>query len=345
MSKRTRLFVVVASASLVAGVGTAALSSYVGLDNIGLLGQGTDQDLSYVPGNSQVVAHADVRRLMDSDLRQRLKPALESAASHGLSIEELGLNLETDVDSLTLAALPPAAPVSGTDGTTPTESSLALVRGRFDAGRIEAAVRNQGGVPEDYRGARLVTTEKIGVAFIETGLLAVGHPAAVRAALDTKATGSTAVTTNDALMSLVRKVDEGNAWVVADFAAMQSSKVVPVPVLGQLPAITWLAASGNVTSGVSGQVLAEGRDETAAQDLREVVKGFVALARMQTGPKAELAPLLDSIELTSDGKTVAVKFEIPGQFFDRLKGTSAGRQAPVTQPRAGIRRVPVRPAA
>jgi hypothetical protein len=319
MSKRTRLFVVVASASLVAGVGTAAVASYVGLDNIGLLGQGPDQDLSYVPGSSHLVAHADVRRLMDSELRLRLKPALESAASQGLSIEELGLNLETDIDSFTMAALPPAA-----DAASPTESSVALVRGRFDTSRIEAVVRNQGGVPEDYRGARLVTTDKLGVAFIETGLIAVGHPAAVRAALDTKATGEASVTKNEALMSLLRRVDDGNAWVVADFAAMQTSKVVPVPVVGQLPAITWLAASGNVASGVSGEILAEGRDETAAQDLLEVVRGFVALARMQTGAQAEFAKLLDSIELSSDGKTVAVKFEVPGQFFDRLKDANVG---------------------
>jgi len=339
MSKRTRLFVFVASASLVAGVGTAAVASYVGLDNIGLLGQSSDGDLAYVPGSSQLVAHADVRLLMDSELRQRLKPALESAAGHGLSVEELGLNLETDIDSLTMAALP-AAP----DAASPTDSSLVLVHGRFDTGRIEAAVRNQGGVPEDYRGTRLVTTDKVGVAFIETGLLAVGSPAPVRLALDTKATGSTAVTKNEALMSLLRRVDDGNAWVVADFAAMQTSKMLPVPVAGQLPAITWLAASGNVTSGVSARVLAEGRDETAAQDLREVVRGFVALARMQTGTQADFAQLLDSIELTSDGKTVAVKFDVPGQFFDRLKDATV-QQAPVSKPGTVVRKLPLKPAA
>ena len=339
MSKRTRLFVFVASASLVAGVGTAAVASYVGLDNIGLLAQSPDEDLSYVPGSAQLVAHADVRQLMDSELRQRLKPALESAAGHGLSIEELGLNLETDIDSMTMAALPPTA-----GATAPTDSSLALVRGRFDTGRIEAAVRNQGGVPEDYQGARLVTNDRLGVAFLKTGLIAVGSPAALRAALDTKAAGSTSVTKNDALMSLLRRVDDGNTWVVADFAAMQSSQVVPIPLAGQLPAITWLAASGQVGSGVSARILAEGRDEAAAQDLREVVRGFIALARMQTGAQAEFATLLESIELTSDGKTVAVKFDVPAQFFDRLKGSTA-QQAPVSKPEAGLRRLPIKPAA
>lgn len=348
MSKRTRLFVLVASASLVAGVGTAAVASYVGLEKLGLVQGSADDDLAFVPDSAQLIAYADVRRLMDSELRQKIRPALESAARPSLTLEAIGLNLETDVDSLTVASL--ASPTPGATTSSPasvTEHSLAIARGRFDTTRIEATLRNDGAVVDEYRGTRLVTKDGRTVAFVQTGLVIAGHANAVRLALDTKAAGSGSVRQDEGLMQQLRRVDDGNAWMVAQFESLQATKALPIPMAGQLPAISWVAASGQVTSGLTARLFVEGRDDTAASDLREVVRGFVALARLQTGAQAEFAQLLDSIELTGDGRTVAVKFTVPGEFFERFSGTSARRAplAPAT-PKPGVAvRVPGRPAA
>jgi hypothetical protein len=315
MRNRTRLFVTVASATLVVGVATAGVASYVGLDRIGLIGSTSSGDLAYIPGSAQVVGFADVRHVMDSSLRHTLQPTIPSPSqtTPGTAnpLEQIGLNPETDIDSVLVAALPGA--------TAADNVPLLIARGRFDAGRIEAAVRNVGGAPADYRGVRTVATDKIAVAFLDTGVILVGQPAAVHTSLDTKLNNAGSVTADESLMRLVHRVDSANTWVVANFEALQTLKQLPGGVATQLPAITWLAASGEIADGVSARIFAEGRDAKAAQDLQEVIKGFVALARMQTGQEATFSELLNSVQLTNDGNTVTLSFALPAQFFEKLK--------------------------
>ena len=96
--------------------------------------------------------------------------------------------------------------------------------------------------------------------------------------------------------------------------------------------------------GLSAHVFAEGRDQRAAQDLQEVVRGFVALARMQSGQEAALSELLNSVELSGEGTTVTLSFAVPASFFERLKKSGA---VPVPTPVSPgvVRRTPSRPAA
>ena len=342
MRNRTRLFVTVASATLAVGVATAGVASYVGLERIGFGGGGTAADLAFIPGTAEFVAFADVRQLLDSGLRHTLQPTLPSPTSPDARnpLEEIGLNVETDVDSVVVAALP---------GVTGQQTMpLVVAHGRFDAARIEAALRNVGGAPSEYQGTRMVANDMVAVAFIQTGMLVVGQPASVRSALDTKTSGAGGVTTNEGLMRLVHRVEDSNTWVVANFQSLQALKQLPGGVAGQLPAITWLAAGGQVGDGLSARIFAEGRDAQAAQDLREVVKGFVALARMQTGQQAALAELLNTVELSGEGNTVTLSFAVPAQFFERLKNDGVlPFPAPSAQQPPAVKRrpAPVRPAA
>jgi len=335
MSKRTRLFVVAALATLAIGIGTAGLASYAGL-RPALLGSSTTSDLAFVPANAQFVAFADVRRVMDSDLRQQLAPSLGTSSTTQNPLQQIGLDLEQDVDSVVVASLP--------GGTRPEGMPLLLAHGRFDTGLIEAQMLNAGGATSNYAGTRMVASDRISVAFIASGFIAVGDPASVRLALDTKSKGG-AIATDDAVMRLVRKVDASNTWVVANFEALQAGKSLPGSVAGQLPAITWLAASGDVGDGFAARIFAEGRDQRAAQDLQEVVRGFVALARMQSGQEATFTEFLNSVELSAEGNTVSLSFAVPAALFERMKKSGTLPLPTPASPGAAARRSPSRQAA
>jgi hypothetical protein len=50
-----------------------------------------------------------------------------------------------------------------------------------------------------------------------------------------------------------------------------------------------------------------------------VVRGFVALGRLQAGRNNEaLASILNSVELTGGGKTVGLSLTVPAEAFDML---------------------------
>ena len=61
---------------------------------------------------------------------------------------------------------------------------------------------------------------------------------------------------------------------------------------------------------------AEARDDQSAENLRDVVRGFLALGRMQAQNDPKLQALAQSLELTGTGKTVSLSFTVPTEILD-----------------------------
>ena len=308
MSKRTRLFVLVAAGILITGLGTGLVASYVGLQNLTLIGGNGPAEFAYVPEDAKLVAYANVRDVMDSELRRKLDAFHPAPDAPRQFQEQTGIDIERDINYVIAAG---TGIENGGDGPP-----LVLARGHFDQIRIEGFAKQEGATIEDYKGKRLLTHEQFGLAFVEPDLVALGSPAAVRLAIDTKAAGRNAAN-NDELMRLVRDVDDGTVWAVARFDAIAGARL-PQEVASKLPAISWFSAKGVIGNGVDGQVRAEARDDAAAQDLRQVIQGFMALARMQAGSQPAVGELINSLQLGGTGKTVSLTFSIPSTMLDAL---------------------------
>ena len=72
MTTRTRYFVITSLLVLAVGLGRACVAYYVGLPG-GLVGRDGPDELQYVPRNAAVVAYVDVREIMLSDVRQKIR--------------------------------------------------------------------------------------------------------------------------------------------------------------------------------------------------------------------------------------------------------------------------------
>ena len=220
-------------------------------------------------------------------------------------------------------------PMAGAEGYT----GMVLATGRFDQGRLEALAREHGGLVEDYGGKRLISKaehppraaaqKSMTVAFFETGVVGVGETAVVKRAIDRQGAGS--VTGNTELMTLVNDIDDSNAWAVGRFDALMSQAKLPEGVASQIPAVKLFSASGHINGGLAAVIRAEARDDLAAQNLRDVVQGFLALAKMQSNTQPELQALVNSLQLSGTGKTVALSFQVPSQVIDAL---AAAKQRP-----------------
>jgi len=316
MNKRTRLFLVVAAAILVVGLGTGLVASYVGLQNLTIIGGKGPAELAYVPADARIVAFANVRDVMDSELRRKLDSVAPGGDGARAFQEKTGIDIEHDIDYLLAAVVNPG------DSSFESGPPLVLAHGTFDQVRLEGFARQEGASVEDYKGRRLITHEMFGVAFVEPGLVALGSPAAVKKAIDTKAAGGQNASDNDELMRLIRDVDDGTVWAVAKFDALAAARIPP-EVAGKLPQISWFSAKGVIHSGVDAQIRAEARDEMAAQDLRQVIQGFMALARMQATNQPAIADFMNSIQLGGQGKTVSLSFSLPSTVIDAIGGLRA----------------------
>jgi hypothetical protein len=346
MTKRTRLFLLVSGGILVGGLGTGLVAAYVGgFQNLTLIGSSGPDELSYLPSDAKVVAFANVREIMDSELHQKLR-AMAPRNDNGLARfeEETGVDVTRDVDSV-LAALGGGDASGGADTGTVGPSQghpLVVARGRFDTTRIEGLVRSKGGTVEDYKGVRLLTVAAPNgpmngaLAFVEPGVIAMGADAAVRRAIDAHSGATASAASNSELVRLVKGADNGNAWVVARFDALSSAGHIPANMLQRLPAINWVTVTGHVNGGIRAAVRAEARDEAAGKNLREVLQGILALAKLQTGQSTEIAALMNSIELGGEGNNVSLGVAVPIEVIDRLASLRTPGGLPPAPPDAPL---------
>jgi hypothetical protein len=325
VTTKTRYFVICSLLVLLVGVSTGLVAYFVGFPTIAQQRPAGPEELRFVPRNASLIAFASVSEVMSSTLRERLREALPNEPDGQREFQEAtGINIETDIDRV-VAALAP-------------DSGLVLARGRFNEAQIEALMREHGASVEDYKGVRVIEAhaprnadgtpsienQGLSVAFIESGLAALGSSGLVRNAIDLKAGGDN-VTANEDLMKLVESLDRGNVWAVGRFDALSSQASLPSELADRLPPITWFSALGNINGGVSGILRAETRDVPSADNLRDVIRGFLALAKMQAGSRPEILAMVQSLQLGGTGTTVALSFEIPQAVFD-LIGAAAQPQ-------------------
>ena len=324
MAKRTRVFLLVAAGVLVAGLATGFVAWSMGVPVFAALGSNVPEELAYVPDTAHLVAYADVRAVMSSQFRSTLQQFQRDNPSNADGLEaRTGINLERDIDRVVAA-------MAARAGDVRTDRALVIARGRFNEVRIEGLMRDQGAQVEQYRGKRLVfikdDTHDAALAFVETGLVLFGDGTAVRRAIDTKAGGATGITENKEFMGLVGDVDEATAWTVAKFDALAGRTALPAEIATQLPPINWLAASGRVDGDVHGMLRADARDDESAKNLRDVVRGFIALAKIQGSRQPELKGMFESVELGGEGKTVSLSFDLTPGMLDSLRSGGRGQR-------------------
>ncbi len=352
MSTKTRYFVIISLLVLGVGLSTGLVAYYVGFPAGAFASRGGPADLGFVPRDASVIAFANVQEIMASELRQKLRRAIPMRENGQQELQnQTGINLETDVDTV-VACMSPQI------GGNTRGAGMVLARGRFDETKIEALMREHGAHVENYNGKRLVVADptdlspdnpddpagtptlhrhsgSLSLSFMEPGLAAIGSTALIKAAIDlhkagnNPQTGLESVTSNEELMNLVRSLDNSNAWAVGHFDALRTQARLPADVLSRIPAITWFAVSAHINGGLRGTLRAETRDDESAKNLRDVVQGFLALAKLGSGAKPELQAMMQSLELGGTGKTVSLSFAVPAELFDVIGAAAAGHAKPL----------------
>jgi hypothetical protein len=327
-NKKTRYFVAISGAILAIGLGTGLVASYMGLPVSVFTSAAGPDELQYVPADAAVVAYANVRDVMSSQFRQRFKSLEPSQDDKNQFEEKTGLNFEQDIESVVAAVMP-----KDNLAERPKESFLILARGRFQTSRLEALAIEHGAQVSDYQGKRLIThndntgtapADDMAFGFVENDLVAFGSINTVKASIDARESNRNVVSNND-MMKLVNEIDNANAWAVGRFDAIANKAGIPSEIAAQMPKISWFSAAGHVNGGVSGTFKAETVDEATAKNLRDVIGGFLALAKMQAANKPGMQQLADSLVLSGEGTSVALQFSIPSEVLDVLEGLAKSR--------------------
>src|SRR6185437_4902803 len=340
MTKKTRYFLAGSAAVLVAGLGTGLVAYYGGGFPSLSASRSGPAELAYVPADATIVAYANVGEVMASQMRQRLKERMPNEQGQQEFQRATGIDIEHDIQYVVAA-------VTSADSSNP--NGLVVARGNFNPTQLETLAREHGGVVEDYKGKRLVTVSNgshdqaesdadattqdqtdtakprlhrnhhpMSLAFLEPGLVAIGSETAIKSSIDAQLTAHS-ITSNDDMMELVSDIERGNnAWAVGRFDAIANQARLPEQIRSQIPAVKTFAIMSHIDGGLTGTLRAEARDDAAAENLRQVVQGFLALGRLQSQKDPKIAGLLQSLQLSGTGKTVALSFAVPAEIFDMI---------------------------
>jgi hypothetical protein len=327
MTAKTRYFLIGSVMVLVVGLSIGLVAFYGGMPSGFFSAQREPAELKYMPKDAAVVAYANVRDVMNSELRQRLRK-FDGATDEGRSEfkAQTGIDIEQDIDHIVACM--------GAGKGEPERNGLIVVSGRFDPTRIEALAVEHGGKVEQYKGARVVVAGpkddqaaggphgEMAIAFLSPGVVALGSAGMVRLAVDRGASGDN-VRANAEMMKLVAGMDSPSMWAVGRFDALSSQATLPTEVTDRIPPITWFAASGRVNGGLQAMVKAEAKDEQGADNLRDIIRGFVALAKLQTNSKPGVQAMLPDFQLSGEGKEVAVSFTVTTDMLDAFDAARA----------------------
>lgn len=322
---------------MVAAVGTGLVAYYEGGFPSLLASRQGPSELSYVPADAAIVAYANVREIMDSETRQRLKAAMPPQTGQEEFQQLTGIDIERDI-SYVLAAL--------TDTGQP--GGLVIARGTFDAPRLEGLITSHGGQLEEYKGKRLITARNlhtdvqdhpeiqqmmpsqgphpvgaVTLAFLEPGLIAIGAEPSIKSAIDAEMSARS-ITSDASMMQLVSEIDAGNnAWAVGRFDAIDQSQI-PTQIRSHLPPVKTFAVMARIDGGVRGTLRADAADDQSADNLRQIVNGFLAFGRLQAENDPRAAVVMQSLQLSGSGKTVALSFTVPPALIEMLPKRMTG---------------------
>jgi hypothetical protein len=328
MTKRTRYFLAGAVVLLIFGLG-GGLVAYLRYSRA-QVPPGLPAEVRYVPANAEMVAYANVRQVINSDLHRELMPNIDPESRKGRQMmnDFAGVDLEKQVDYVVMYVEPFLR--SDQDNPPPVPRASLLVHGSFDQARIEQFIRDRGGVIEEHNGRKLFvhehSGEEVAVGFIDSSLIAIGSADLVRRAIDLSrnANDFKNVMTNQEMMNLIRDTSGSTAWAVGQFDAISRRMKLPNAVAGQVPPMRFISAKADINGGVKATIRAETGDKAAADQLRDVVRGFITLARMQATGKSEVENALKSIELSGTDNTVRMSFAMRAETL-RLLAPRRGR--------------------
>jgi hypothetical protein len=273
--------------------------------------------LKCFPSETKGIAFIDVASLRNAPLVQN---ALNQGAFQSLppAVNEFagatGFDVRHDLDRLTI-------------GTVSPRERLVVAEARYDKSKAQKYAKEKGAQPENYLGHEIYRKDDGAVAFLD-GIILFGAENAVKQGLD-RITHPAGVQITGDLLDAIRTIEAGNQiWAVGKSLELS----LPADQLRQAPAAQVLQSLQHGTyqmkidRDIHARATAEFPDANTANNLADMARGFIALAKLQAASQEpDIVHILDGIQVTSSGSSVIAQIEEPGDLISHGLNGFSGR--------------------
>lgn len=287
----------------------------------------TKEALALLPADAGLVARLDVEGLRQSDLIASLpknpfsREALEGAGNEKVEafIDATGFNPSTDLEALYLAI--------DTPGADPLIS--VVMKARYDTPRLQAFLNDA--LPDDvdrtlYRGVTIYRhhAEPFSLYMALAGgdvLLAANRETEIHAMLDRLEGTLPGLADDTAATRLIAAADEGQAWALArglDISSLPTDNApqAPAELLRLGRAVSSLAVSGRTRDeSLEGTVTLVPREDVSPDDLADLVRGLIGVARARPELTPAMLHTLDGIDVSESRGLVRITGRVERQLL------------------------------
>ena len=286
-----------------------------------------------LPGDARFVVGFDVKRLTDSPFYKKYAPQGARPDAFADLEARTGLKPERDLDQVLVAGR------AGDPG-----AGVAMVLGRFDRTKLMQAVeaKKDEVTWKSLSGTNVYMFKEgsksaAAMAFLDDHTLVIGSLAGVESTVASHRGESAGLKGNSTLMRLLGQVKPGSAfWMVGD-QSLLANLPKTLPGVGgagttmTLPNLESLLVTGELEGAVSLSVTGETRDEAAAKNLADIVRGFAALVQVQASQKPELKELGTAIGVSTESNKVLLNARFSYELIDALQPQRGASHAPIGQ--------------
>ncbi|MBI1895739.1 MAG: hypothetical protein HYS04_04255 [Acidobacteria bacterium] len=275
--------------------------------------------LRYVSPNAKFVGGIQVDRTVASPFGQFVLSRVASGDA-GLSkfIAATGFDPRRDLREIVVSS----------EGPGDRNHGLIVARGTFDANRILAQAEAHGATAAPHAGITLITSGKDAksawFAFPDGSTFLAGDEASVKGALDRR---NTAMPLPARLAAKISEISSGyDLWFVTNapvshlagrLANQQAAGTVPPNALDAIEqAILGVRFGADIR--IAGEAVTRSeKDATALVDVVKFLAGMAQLNRDKPGG-ASMGPLLDTLDLKSEGISMRFSLTVPQAELEKL---------------------------
>jgi len=288
----------------------------------------------YLPDDTPVVVHANVRQILDSPVFQKygadkLKESLTQHEELGKFLAAAGIDPRRDVSSVTLAVT----------GATSAQG-VAVIHGSFDLSKVHPACEQVAKAHPDalaihpqgstriYEGKNKGEGKPVFAAFVSRDTLVVSPSREYVVGTLAKAAGEKRVVLNKELQALVARANDKESVWIAALATEDLKKELAKNTQTRDLAAKLVSFTGEIafTNAIRTALYLRTSDARAAADLSSFldgIKGFFALATENVehyGPL--LSEVIDSMKIASEQSTVTISGTVTDEMI--TKGLQKG---------------------
>lgn len=297
--------------------------------------QGEDL-LAYSPKNSNVLFYANVKNLKTSEILKGDIDKYQSEAHKKFDkefnefVEITGFDPSKDVDEVM---------ISGNGETK--EHFVFTAKGNFPSSKLVAFIESKKKDDEvtisktEYNGQTLyefkgIKTHKMKhndkdvshktktgfVAFINDKVMVAGEEMAVKTALD----GKSSVKENSDFMAKVKNVADNDVYSVVDVDQFKEKfSKVPAQFKHNVDMIKHVSFGLSAGNDISFSLVGECLTAVDAENLKDAVKGIIALARMGVSAERDLIDFMNEVDVKNEKTRITVSMDISKERLEKLK--------------------------